>query len=242
VRMNCGTIERLGSVAAGVALVYFGRRNPRFAHLARRTGAGLIVRGISGYCPMNAMIGRDTASHDTKESLAGARGIHVLESIVVPVSPAEAYQFWRDFSNLPRVFSHLERVDVRDATHSHWVASAPAGLRVEWDAKVINDVENKLIGWKSLENADVVSAGSVRFRPSPGGTQISVHLQYEPPGGRLGDWLAHAFGQAPAQVIREDLARLRTGLPFNSFARDHGRFGDSIGRSSLSPHSFHEPV
>jgi uncharacterized membrane protein len=247
-RTNVGRLERIGSIAAGAALVYFARRNARFAPLARKAGTGLIARGIAGYCPVNAALGRGKAANETRDALGGARGIHVLESVVVPSTPAEVYAFWRDFSNLPKVFSHLERVDVTDATHSHWVASAPAGLRVAWDAKVINDVENKLIGWKSLENADVVSAGSVRFRPSPGGTRVTVHLQYDPPGGRLGNWLAQAFGQSPAQLIRQELAQLHLHLPAGGSPYairpipSQERRGSSSGRSSLSPHSFHEPV
>jgi uncharacterized membrane protein len=107
---------------------------------------------------------------------------------------------------------------------------------VSWDAKIINDVENELIGWKSLDHADVVSAGSVRFRPVAGGTEIAVHLQYDPPGGKLGEWVATAFGQSPSKAIREDLQRLRDQfgpLPLR---------GWSTGRSSRSPHSFQEPV
>ncbi len=229
-RINVGTVERIGSVAAGAALLYLASRrragvsrptgrarvrrlvSRRLARLVEQTGTALLVRGLVGYCPINELAGRNSFSTDTRTALGGARGIHVLESVVVPVAPAVAYRFWRDLSNLPRFMSHLERVDVTDATHSHWVARAPAGLQVDWDAKIINDVENKLIGWRSLDHADVVSAGSVRFRPASGGTRITVHLQYEPPGGRLGDWIAEAFGRSPAQAIRADLARLNEEL------------------------------
>jgi uncharacterized membrane protein len=177
----------------------------------------------------------------------------VLESVVVPGPPEAAYAFWRDLSHLPRFMSHLERVDVVDSTHSHWIAAAPAGLHVEWDAKIINDVEGKLIGWKSLEDADVVSAGSVRFRPTTGGTEITVHLQYDPPGGKLGNWIAEAFGQSPSQTIRQDLRRLKLQLAGGVEADDseagpvvrqpdQDRVGLTMGRSWRSPHSFQEPV
>jgi uncharacterized membrane protein len=214
--MNVGTVERIGSVSAGVALIYLANRRRRrsrsLARLMEQTGMGLVVRGLVGYCPVNALAGRDSRSRDTKTALGGPRGIHVLESVVVPTSPADAYRFWRDLSNLPRFMSHLQRVDVVDATHSRWTAAAPAGLQVAWDAKIINDIENRLIGWKSLESADVVSAGSVRFRPTAGGTEITVHLQYDPPGGKLGNWIAEAFGQSPTRTIKDDLRRLEHEL------------------------------
>ena len=33
---------------------------------------------------------------------------------------------------------------------SHWVAAGPAGLSVEWDAEIINEIENTLIAWRAL--------------------------------------------------------------------------------------------
>src|SRR5204863_7120576 len=36
--------------------------------------------------------------------------------------------------------------------------------KVEWDAEIYNEIENELIAWRSLENADVVNARSVRFK------------------------------------------------------------------------------
>ena len=182
------------------------------ARMAEQAGTGLVARGLVGYCPINELMGRDSSTRDTRKALGGPRGIHVLESVVVPVVPSVAYRFWRDLSNLPKFMSHLERVDVVDATHSHWVARAPGGLQVSWDAKIIGDVENKLIGWRSLDHADVVSAGSVRFRPAGDGAAITVHLQYAPPGGRLGNWIAAAFGQSASQAIRADLERLTDQL------------------------------
>jgi uncharacterized membrane protein len=209
VRTNIGTVERIGSAAAGMALLYLGRRRSRLSGLAETAGTGLLVRGVTGYCPVNALLSRDVGPKAPSTALAGPRGIHVLESVIVPAPPAAAYSFWRDLSNLPRFLSHIQRVDVVDSTHSHWLAAAPAGMQVEWDAKIINDVEDELIGWKSLEHADVVSAGSVHFRPTAGGTEITVRLQYDPPSGKLGDWIAEAFGRSPSQTIRRDLRRLK---------------------------------
>lgn len=207
--MNIGRWERIGSVAAGTALLYFERRRLSPSRFVRAAGAGLIVRGFSGYCPVNAATGRNTSRRDTKQALGGSRGVHVLEGVVVNADPAEVYRLWRDLSLLPRFMRHLERVDVIDSTRSHWVAAGPAGIRMEWDAEIINDVANKLIAWKSLENADVVSAGSVRFRPVSGGTEITVHLQYDPPAGHAGAKVASIFGREPSQTIREDLRRFK---------------------------------
>ena len=213
-RMNVGKWERIGSIAAGAAMLYVANRQAGRKNAATAAAAGLMFRGLSGYCPVNALVGRDSYHHlraprDSRTALSGPRGVHVLESIVVAADASTVYRFWRDLSNLPRFMRHLQRVDVIDSTRSHWVASAPAGMHVEWDAAIINEVENKLIGWKSIGSPDVVSAGSVRFRPVAGGTEITVHMQYDPPAGTLGAWIAGMFGDAPSQTIREDLRRLK---------------------------------
>jgi uncharacterized membrane protein len=207
---NVSDWERVASVAAGAALVYVGTRQRSANRLATTTGIGLLARGVTGYCPMNAMVGRDSTRANTKIALAGDRGVHVYESIVINRPSEELFRFWRDFSNLPRFMEHLDNVQVLSSTRSIWTAKAPVGMRVKWEADVINEIDGELIGWQSTENADVATAGSVRFVPAPGGgTEIIVHLQYEPPAGKLGSLVASMFGEEPSQQIRSDLRRLK---------------------------------
>jgi uncharacterized membrane protein len=71
-------------------------------------------------------------------------------------------------------------------------------------------VPNKLIGWRSIEGSDLVSAGSVRFdRAGTGSTRVRVRMQYSPPGGKAGATIAKLMGRDPATEIREDLERLK---------------------------------
>jgi uncharacterized membrane protein len=143
----------------------------------------------------------------------------VRESVVLELPIADVYRFWRRLDNLPRFMAHLETV-TEDATagRSHWVAAGPGGLRVEWDAEIINEVENKTLGWRSLPGSDVVTAGSVNFDPLDDGrrTRLTVHLQYAPPAGRAGAFVASLFGRAPEQTIRQDLQRLKDLLAAGS--------------------------
>ena len=91
------------------------------------------------------------------------------------------------------------------------MAKAPGGRTVEWDAEIINEIPDELIGWRTIGKADVVSAGSVRFTAEPGGrgTEVRVRLQYEPPTGRIGATVAWLLGHEPSQTIREDLRRFK---------------------------------
>ena len=136
--------------------------------------------------------------------------VHKTMTINRPVE--DVYRFWRDLSNLPRCMQHLESVTPLGNGRSHWIAKGPAGMRVEWDAEIINEEENRVIGWRSLEHADVVSAGSVNFRECDGGTELVVRLQYSPPAGRMGALIARLFGEEPSQQIQEDLHRVKQCL------------------------------
>ena len=77
-----------------------------------------------------------------------------------------------------------------------------------WDAEIINDKPNELIAWRSVEGAEIDNAGSVRFRPAPGGrgTEVTVELNYEPPAGLVGATIARLFGEEPEVQVRKTCA------------------------------------
>jgi uncharacterized membrane protein len=137
--------------------------------------------------------------------------MRVKKSITVKRSPDEVYQFWRDFKNLPRFMKHLESVEVRDQRRSHWKAKAPAGANVAWDAEITEDRPNERITWRSLPGADVDNSGTVSFGPAPRrqGTEVTVELEYAPPGGMVGVTLAKLFGEEPEQQVGGDLRRFK---------------------------------
>jgi uncharacterized membrane protein len=146
---------------------------------------------------------------DTRRTLGGSRGIHVEHAVTINRPLAEVYRFWRNFENLPQFMEHLERVSLRDVGISHWVARGPAGISVEWDARIINEIDNKLIAWQSIEGSTIATAGSVTFDDTEHGTRVRVKLQYNPPAGKLGAAIARLFGEEPSIQIREDMRRFK---------------------------------
>jgi uncharacterized membrane protein len=147
---------------------------------------------------------------DTRQKLGGARGIHVEHSVLIHKRAAQLFRYWRNFEHLPKFMQHLESVAMREEGISHWVAKGPAGTTVEWDARIINEVEDKLIAWQSLTGSDVSTAGSVAFDETDGNTVVHVHLQYSPPGGKLGAAIAYAFGEEPNIQVQDDLRRFKS--------------------------------
>lgn len=146
------------------------------------------------------------------------KSIHVVKTITISRTPEELYGAWRSLTNLPQFMANLESIQIIDEKHSHWVAKAPAGTHVEWDAEITEDIPNRKISWQSLPNADVQNSGTVEFIPAPGGrgTAVCVVLDYTPIAGTLGARIAWLFGKFPEQQINVDLHRfeqwMETGL------------------------------
>ncbi|HKS26382.1 MAG TPA: SRPBCC family protein [Pyrinomonadaceae bacterium] len=236
--VNVGQTERWASALGGGALAVYGltqliRSGSWGGAVLALVGGSLIYRGTSGHCAMYEAAGINTAGTGSEQekspvvSVPAGRGIKVEESIVINNrTPQELYGFWRNFENLPRIMSHLESVTA-SGNRSHWVAKAPAGTSVEWDAEVYNEKAGELIAWRSLEGSQVDNAGSVHFTAAPGGggTEVRVVLKYDPPGGAVGAAVARLFGEEPAQQIRDDLRRFKQTM-------ETGASGQASGMSA----------
>ena len=215
-----GDAENWLALGAGALLLLAGasRRSKAGACLAV-SSAPLLYRGVTGHWP--DVLNGHGAAFRTRAALGGARGVHVRESIRLEAPVADIYRFWRRLDYLPRFMRHLKRVTEMGDGTSHWVAAGPGGLAVEWDAEIINDIENQVVAWQSLPGSDIVTAGSVHFDAVRGGreTQVSVNLQYAPPAGKAGAFIASLLGREPSQTIREDLRHLKQVLEAGEIPR-----------------------
>lgn len=227
-RHNIGEEQRVLSAVAGAGLlaVALPKRSWLGAGLAT-AGIGLLYRAASGYCPAVAALGLGV--RNSKTNRLGRRKIHSeqatkIERTIEINRPAdELYRFWRSLENLPCVMSHLESVQVITDRLSHWVVRTMAGVPlVEWDAEIINDVENERIGWRSLNGSDVDNTGSVRFEPTADGqrTRLTVTLQYALPAGKVGTVIAKLVGEDPDSQIAEDLQRFKHSIESGTYS--HG--------------------
>lgn len=151
--------------------------------------------------------------------------IKVEKTLTINKPAAELYQFWHNFENLPHFMKHLKNVKVYNGKRSHWITSGPLGTTVEWDADIIEDRENELIVWRSVEGADIDHSGSIRFQPisDDRGTQVKVVTQYKPPAGEIGDVIAKFFGESPKQQLGDDLNRFKMLMETGEIATTEGQ-------------------
>jgi uncharacterized membrane protein len=191
----------------------------------RRTDKGRVLRSMAGVLGLTAL--------DTMASLRHGRARAPLDvqrftaAVTVNRQPEEVYGFWRNLQNLPRFMAHLESVQIRDDRRSRWVARGPGRSRIEWEAEITEDQRNERISWRSVEGSQVDNAGTVSFRPAPGGrgTEVVLELEYLPPRGLFALKLARLLGEAPRQKAASDLRRFKqvveTGEVLHSDASIH---------------------
>jgi uncharacterized membrane protein len=236
VQSNVSEAERAVSVAAGAVTAITGlSRGGLPGLLIAAVGGGLIYRGYTGHCPVYQRLDIDStqdAGVSVQERLR--RGIHIEQAWLINKSPQDLYDFWRNFENFPSFMSHVKSVQVIDEKRSHWTADAPAiaGGSVEWDAEITRDEPNELIAWRSLPGSSVDNAGMVRFSPAMGdrGTEVHVFLDYLPPAGRLGHWIAKLTSGDAEKQIHDDLRNVKRLLETGEIPTTSGQpRGSCIG-------------
>lgn len=227
-KTNVGNNERVVSALAGGLLAMWGlRRKGPLGYGAAALGAELLYRGTSGHCPAYSAMGistHETRQRGTPVDVNHDRAVDVRYGVTIARPREELFAIWRDFSTLPQFMGPLERVDVLTPTTSHWVTKGPAGMKVEWDAEIVDEREGEWIAWRSIEPAQVPNNGTVMFRDLGGDqTEVFVTLEAQPPAGKFGSMVASMFGRSPEQEVKQSLERFKemceSGHAFGAAAR-----------------------
>jgi uncharacterized membrane protein len=186
------SIQRWGGLLGGGALAIYG--------LTRRSLSGVAIAGAGGAL---AYAGAKTRSVP-REIVAQSR-------ILLNCSPQDAYQFWRDFENLPRFMLHVESVQQTGDRLFRWVALGPGASRISWDAELLTDRPNEAIAWRSLPSSEIGVEATVAFRNAPAdrGTLVDAHIRYQSLAGAAGRAIAKVMGKYPDFLLRQDLRRFK---------------------------------
>lgn len=169
--------------------------------------------------------------------------MNVTKSITVARPRSEVYSFWREFENLPRFMHNLEAVENLGGGRSHWTAKGIAGTEREWDAELVEDKPSERITWRTIGDDDHIRhTGTVSFLAvGDSATEVRVDLDYDPPGGKLGESIARLFGEEPGQQIEEDLERFKRVLETGDVERPYHRTSD-VGDRGIRTQEPVEPV
>jgi uncharacterized membrane protein len=205
--INLNWAERYISIAAGVKLALNGLGNifssPFTSALKMGAGAYLLNRGVSGHCAIYSRIGKDTQQ---------PIDINIRTAFTINKPRKEVYKFWRKLDNLPLFMNHLESIEVIDNTRSRWVLKLPTGVgTISWDAEIVKDKPNEMIGWSSLPDSIIDNAGKVFFRDTEDGkgTLIDVVITYQPPAGGVGASIAHVLNPLFKNIVDTDVRNFK---------------------------------
>jgi uncharacterized membrane protein len=196
-------LQRWGMMLGGGALTVYAltRRRPGIALAA--AGGLLAYRGVK----------------------MGTGKFRARSSFAINCTPETAYRMWRALENLPIFMRHLESVRERGDRRSEWTAIGPMNTRIRWNAEITDDRENEFLAWRSTEDSDFQTWGSVEFRPAPGnrGTIVTAEMEYAPPAGALGRAAAAIFGKDPEFMMREDLRRFKALIEMHEIPTTDGQ-------------------
>ncbi len=213
VEQNIGTWQRIGSVAGGLALLYMGARRPRVAALTRATGVGLVLRGMAGYCPVTAATRPHRGTHgprsaggparhpcagDDRHRPAPARGVRVLAAAVEPAAV--------------HVASGAGRHESATADRTGW---RPGRWATRSSGTPRSSTRWRATCWRGSRCRAATSTAPGRSASATclaARRKLTVHLQYQPPAGKLGAWAAWLTGEEPTRQIHDDLRAVKRYL------------------------------
>jgi len=135
----------------------------------------------------------------------------IVKTINVKGDVSTIYQLWANFENFPYFMKYVRHVRKTGAKTSHWEVAGPLGLTVEWNAEMTRLEQDKRIAWNSKDmDGTITTSGQVTFNELPQDeTEITVTMQYQLPGGKLGEAVAQLFSN-PEGRLMEDLRNFKS--------------------------------
>ena len=142
---------------------------------------------------------RHQVRFQSKETVVSTK---VEKRIVVDVSVSTAYNQWTQFEDFPHFMGGVESVTQLSDDRLKWVAHI-AGVRREWEAKILEQIPDRKVAWASTEGA--ANHGTVEFKDAGGNkTELTLTLEYEPEGlvEKVGD-LLHVVGRQAEHDLKK---------------------------------------
>ncbi|WP_335998549.1 SRPBCC family protein [Halorientalis halophila] len=199
--------KRAALAGVGLALLVRGVRRRSLRGIGTALAGGwLLTRAIrSGNGKREARGGAGR-----RGSSAGSAA--VSRTISVGKSADELYEAWRDPETFARVMSHVADVTPSANDRHHWTVHTPYGRAVSWETRIVEDDPGQIVRWATPGDAVVSHEGAVRFREAAGGrgTEMTLTVSFDPPGGALGDAVLKRLGMAPEMLVGQALARFKS--------------------------------
>ena len=172
----------------------------------RRRAAALVVAAAVAYRAIRERAARGAGSGTP------ANGLTIERTLTVRRPPEELHRLWREPSTLPAVMEGFAEVEANEAGRARWTLHAPLGRTPSWETQIVDDRPGDSVHWRTVTGTAPVSEGTLRFRPGPGdwGTEVSLVLRFEPPGGPLRAAATKLLRIVPDNVASNVLRRFKS--------------------------------
>ncbi|MCG8710956.1 SRPBCC family protein [Brenneria sp. 4F2] len=135
----------------------------------------------------------------------------IRSSITINRSAETLFTLWRKPETLPILMNHFAAIDILNETDSRWSVNTPFGSLIEWRARIVDEKPGEYIYWRSLEGARIPNEGRLSFRPAPSGrgTDVTLMIRFDPPGGLLGKKISQMFDILSKDMLTKTLLRFK---------------------------------
>jgi carbon monoxide dehydrogenase subunit G len=122
-------------------------------------------------------------------------------SVVVNAAPQIAWEYVSNYQNFDQFMPNIKKIELLSGDTSEWHLSGPLGIPVSWQAITTTKEAPKHLAWHSTKGT-IDTKGFIKIEPSGSGSKITVHMEYQPPLGAVGEAFASLFKDP--QVMLED--------------------------------------
>lgn len=180
-------------------------------------GGWLLYRTLDGVTETDGGSDSDTDTLGSRDDSQGDGGPEATDATAVSRSitvgrPAdELYETWRDPEEFSRIMGHFAEVTSLDGERFQWTVHGPGNRELSWETRLVEEEPGQFLRWETTEDVLMSNEGSVRFRPAPGdrGTEVTLSVEFEPPGGKLGTAVLERLEIAPETLAAVALRRFK---------------------------------
>ena len=127
-------------------------------------------------------------------------------SVVVKAAPQIAWEYVSNYQNFDQFMPSINKVELLSGDTSEWHMSGPLGIPVSWQAITTTKEAPKHLAWHSTKGM-IVTKGFIKIEPTGTGSKITVHMEYEPPLGAIGEAVATIF-KDPQKLLEDGVEKL----------------------------------
>jgi len=165
-------------------------------------GLALFLRATTNQS-FNRLMGTDAAARPTRYQ----------RSVMIHAPVEKVWEFLSDFEQIGRFMPRVKAVRNLGDGRYRWNAELPGGKQLQLEEQVTRSEPHQRLSWESVSGSPFWYRGTVTLHSSSDDTtDVHVDIQYEPPGGRLGETLAAWLGVGPDSQFNQAVSRIKPFL------------------------------